>query len=153
MPCKDLKPSGYPGIGLRAQMLCAFNLLAWLTIARSNRVRIAAPADTLKPQRTGEICLLPNYLAETLLPGEHFDLVINTLSMSEMTPLQVRTYGALISDAIGNAGAFFEQNHDNRGIGLIDCREYLAPFFRRREQIETQDIVSNRGAATIWSNI
>ena len=124
----------------------------YLTIARNNPVRVAELKDTLKPKRKGEICFLPNYLAEIILPDEHFDLVINTLSMSEMTPLQVKTYASLISCAIGTTGAFFEQNRDNRHIGLIDCREYLAPFFSKREQIEMRGAVSNRGDASIWSN-
>ncbi len=108
----------------------------YLTMAQRSPVRIATRSDDLGPERRNEICLLPNYLAEVLMPEHEFDLVINTLSMSEMTPHQVMTYGLLISRAIGPSGLFFEQNHNNKHLGLIDCREYLAPFFRDKRVIE-----------------
>jgi len=139
--CNALNPSQYVICDLPESLL--FSGL-YLTIAQDNCVRLTALEDGLKPKRKGEICLLPNYLAEVLLPGERFDLVINTLSMSEMPPLQVKTYGKLISKAIGGAGFFFEQNQDNRHMGLIDCHEHLAPFFRKRERVEVQGLISTR---------
>jgi hypothetical protein len=96
----------------------------YLALAQSSPVRIATPSRGLSPSAKSEICLLPNYLAQPLLAGERFDLVINTLSMSEMTPHQVTIYGRLISAAIGDTGAFFEQNRSCRDLVRI------APFSR-----------------------
>lgn len=124
----------------------------YLTAASEHPVRLAAgPRDTLDAQTSGEICLLPNYLAQALMPGQAFDLVINTLSMSEMSPYQIKTYAAMISDAIGSTGVFFEQNHNNKHLGLIDCRDYLPSFFRTQEAVRA-DIPMTRGEAFAWSN-
>jgi hypothetical protein len=124
----------------------------YLSLAQGASTRIASLPEGLTPAAPGEICLMPNYLAQKLLPGQHFDLVINTLSMSEMSTLQAATYGALISKAIGSTGVFFEQNHDNRHLGLLDCREHLAPWFQRKVAVDASDMPTSRGTALIWSN-
>jgi hypothetical protein len=99
----------------------------------------------------GEICLLPNYLAQEALASESFDLVINTLSKSEMSPHQVSIYGAMISKLMGTAGVFFEQNHDNQHLGMIYCKEHLRPFFQRSTTVPPSAQTTS-GIATIWSN-
>lgn len=124
----------------------------YLSIARDDPARLLALDEDPKPLRAGEICLLPNYLAQTALLGQHFDLVINTLSMSEMSARQVSMYGALISSAIGKSGVFFEQNHDNRHLGLLDCREYLAPLFRNKTVVDLAGMLTTRGTPIVWSN-
>jgi hypothetical protein len=66
---------------------------------------------------------LPNYLFDhCLAAGQPFDLVINTLSMSEMSAKQVRYYGSGIARLLGCRGVFFEQNRDTRFRGLLDAR-------------------------------
>lgn len=122
-------------------------------MALSAPVRLVSQQDSLVPTQGGEIFLLPNYLAQIALPGEHFDLVVNTLSLSEMSAHQVVVYGSLISKAIGVAGHFFEQNHDNRPVGLLDCREYLSPFFRTMNPVESGKMPTTRGTAVVWSNL
>jgi hypothetical protein len=146
---KIMAPSQYVICDLPESLL--FSGL-YLSLTGAAKMRLASIADTLTPLHRGEICLLPNYLAETLIAGQRFDLVINTLWLSEMSPLQVKTYAGLISKAIGHAGVFFEQNHDNRHLGLIDCREYLASFFRSETRIDPRDMPTTRGEAIIWSN-
>lgn len=97
--------------------------------------------------------LVPNYFFEVLNWGK-IDLVINTLSMSEMSEHQVRVYARGISKLIGTSGMFFEINHDNsqhewgknRGndIGYgINAKDYLVEYFRGSVSI---------GEADIWSN-
>jgi hypothetical protein len=144
-----LKPRQYVICDLPESLL--FSGL-YLSLCRAARVRLASPSRGLERFHHGEICLLPNYLAQVLLPGQSFDLVINTLSMSEMSARQVSTYGALISQAIGASGTFFEQNYDNRGSGMIDCREHLAPFFANKRVIDTRCIPTTRGEPNVWSN-
>ena len=124
----------------------------YLSIAQDANVRVASPREGVTPARPGEIYLLPNYLAQKLLPGQHFDLVINTLSMSEMSVHQVETYAALISDLIGKSGAFFEQNHDNTAVGLINCHDHLRPFFAQEAKVDPLDMPTTRGDAIVWSN-
>jgi hypothetical protein len=144
-----MQPSQYVICDLPESLLCSG---IYLAMAQSSPVRIAAPSRRLLPSAKSEICLLPNYLAQPFLADERFDLVINTLSMSEMTPYQVTIYGRLISAAIGDTGAFFEQNHDNRPVGLIDCKEYLADCFRKRTPVKTGLMPVTRGLPVIWSN-
>jgi hypothetical protein len=97
-------------------------------------------------------------------------LVINTLSMSEMSEHQVRTYAVGISKLIGTHGAFFEWNQDNRhlvrknidrrvngndpmfnstdgaDVTLINCKDYLPEYFSTVRQIDDE------GRCHLWSN-
>jgi putative sugar O-methyltransferase len=101
------------------------------------------------PKPRPGINLLPNYFFQRL--EGPFDLVINTLSMSEMSDYQVDEYGRAISSLIGTTGQFFEQNQDNRSIGLNYCKDHLDKHFARRTGIRVAFPVCN-GAADIWEN-
>jgi putative sugar O-methyltransferase len=75
--------------------------------------------------------LTPNYLFDRL--DGHFDLVINTLSMSEMSNHQIEHYARDISKLIGSTGIFFEQNQDNRHMPrLTYSKPILEPHFAKR---------------------
>jgi putative sugar O-methyltransferase len=74
--------------------------------------------------------LLPNYEFPSLVAsGASFDLVINTLSLSEMSERQIRAYCEGISRLIGRKGYFFEQNQDNRHLGLPFARNIVQEYF------------------------
>lgn len=71
---------------------------------------------------------VPNFMAEQL--DDSFDLIINTLSMSEMTEYQVRKYVHLMSTKwLKEDAVFLEQNHDVRKVGLLFAQEILASEF------------------------
>ncbi|HEX4148964.1 MAG TPA: hypothetical protein VHY20_08250, partial [Pirellulales bacterium] len=73
---------------------------------------------------------LPNYEFPALVEaGASFDLVINTLSLSEMSERQIRAYCEGISRLIGSEGYFFEQNQDNRHLGLQFARQIVREYF------------------------
>lgn len=96
--------------------------------------------------------LVPNYLfALCDCSSVKFDLVINTLSMSEMSEHQVRRYCRGISHMIGNQGVFFEQNQDNTVVGMIFAKNYIQEFFKNRASINPPFPVVH-GAADLWSN-
>lgn len=97
------------------------------------------------------ICLLPNYRFGQLL-GHRFDLVINTLSLSEMTEHQAAAYARGIRDLIGADGIFFEQNQDNRHVGFIYCKDMLASVFRARQSLKLTNVPMTQGEADIWTN-
>ena len=84
------------------------------------------------------------------------DLAINTLSMSEMSELQVRGYCNGISRMIGRTGNFFEQNQDNRHLGMIRACDVIAPHFRRRANAQgwwqARREPLTQGRANVWSN-
>lgn len=97
------------------------------------------------------IRFIPNYMAELL--HEPFDLIINTLSMSEMSRYQVERYAELMrTHWIKISGIFFEQNQDNRHMGLQCAQEILAPFFPYHVPLNPNGIGYRNGAPNAWSH-
>ena len=54
---------------------------------------------------------------------------------------------------IGESGQFFEQNQDNRHLGVLDARQIIQPFFKN-QKVLTSTIVPGltQGCAHLWSN-
>jgi SAM-dependent methyltransferase len=72
---------------------------------------------------------VPNYLFDDCLAaGLQFDLILNTLSMSEMDEKQIHYYCEGITRLLGPEGVFFEQNHDEAVLGLPDARRVIAEY-------------------------
>ena len=95
---------------------------------------------------------IPNYLyREPRNGGLRVDLAINTLSLSEMTATQVRSYCALIRNSLAPGGVFFEQNQDNRHLGLLNAERLVAESFASRRQISLPCGVVH-GSANVWSS-
>jgi len=95
---------------------------------------------------------IPNYLyREPRNGGLRVDLAINTLSLSEMTATQVRSYCALIRNSLTPGGTFFEQNQDNRHLGLLNAERLVAESFASRRQISLPCGVVH-GSANVWSS-
>jgi hypothetical protein len=94
---------------------------------------------------------IPNYAAFEL-EGE-FDLIINTLSMSEMSTYQVERYCELISKKwLTDNGIFFEQNYDGRGSGLIFPYPIIEKHFDYNLQAKSTTVpLLQNGLPTIWS--
>ncbi len=98
---------------------------------------------------------LPNYEFPALVQdNQQFDLVINTLSMTEMSEQQVRTYCEGIKTLIGASGVFFEQNQDGRHVGLLNARDIVRDYFPNEELLGGPGLTPylTQGFATIWSN-
>jgi hypothetical protein len=93
---------------------------------------------------------LPNYRFHEI-SGEQFDLVINTLSMAEMSEPQVRAYCAALPRM---APMFFEQNHDCRFIGWLNPEEIIADYFPHRAPIHNRAGAPGliQGVAHVWSS-
>jgi hypothetical protein len=93
---------------------------------------------------------VPNYQAASL--REPFDLVINTLSMSEMSIPQVRHYASLIKgEWLAKRGLFFEQNQDNRHMGLICAQDIFAEEFADGRPVTLRAGKPLHGIANLWS--
>lgn len=76
---------------------------------------------------TAGFTFVPNYFCDELVAtGQKFDLVINTLSMSEMSAAQVGYYVDAIVKLIADRGVFFEQNQDNTHLGFQDAKSIIA---------------------------
>ena len=103
----------------------------------------------LTPQRFG-FRFVPNYMAENL--DEPFDLIINTLSLSEMSLHQVEKYIDLMKRIwLKDGGLLFEQNQDNRHIKLLCAQEILAQHFPERIQVVPTGWPLKNGVPNIWS--
>jgi len=97
---------------------------------------------------------VPNYLFPALAAsGEKFDLVINSLSMSEMNAKQVREYAAAIADMLEPTGGFFEQNQDNRAFGYLNASEEIAEYFPSPRSLTGHFVPCGltEGVAHLWT--
>lgn len=102
-------------------------------------------------EAAGGFSFVPNYMIDCI-SGE-FDLVINTLSFSEMSEHQLRTYAQKISLLLGAQGILFEQNQDNRHLGLLSAQDILGEYFPgRRPMREGFTWRATQGPANLWAN-
>ena len=116
--------------------------------------RICSQATRVSGQSTPVFTYVPNTLCSLWIhEAPTADLVINTLSLSEMSDRQIEQYCKHISNIIGNTGMFFEQNHqsDHRGPGGIP------PAHFKNLKKCTSDILGDnypqrRGQANLWVN-
>jgi hypothetical protein len=93
---------------------------------------------------------VPNYMAEQL--AQPFDLVINTLSMSEMSEYQVRRYLALMKSVwLKDGGLFFEQNMDNRPMGLQCAEALIREEFPQHRPLRSHASILREGSPNVWS--
>lgn len=126
----------------------------YLTLCEQDDTHIIEPGDNVSAHFShAGVSLLPNYMLHILLDqSQTIDLVINTLSMSEMTQAQVSAYAAAIARLIGRSGVFFEQNQDNTGVGLIYCKDYIRPHFAWTRRLKLRSIGTTEGVADLWAN-
>ncbi len=127
----------------------------YLTLCEQDQVHLVEPDASISadPSR-GDVALLPNYMLHLLLDRDlAFDLVINTLSMSEMTELQVHAYAEAIGRLIGRTGLFFEQNQDNTNLGLLDCKDHIRHHLPWSCRLEPQLAVNTEGSTDLWANV
>jgi hypothetical protein len=96
---------------------------------------------------------VPNYMFDRLVEsGLKIDLAINTLSMSEMSEDQVSNYCRGIRKMLKDDGTFFEQNHDNRHVGLIYSKDTISKYFDPNLRIEDKELDADctQGVPTNW---
>ncbi|NQV55746.1 MAG: putative sugar O-methyltransferase [Rhodospirillales bacterium] len=96
---------------------------------------------------------VPNTIYSGIELDGPVDLVINTLSLSEMSDAQIHDYCNSVSRFIGDRGMFFEQNHQSDHLGPGD----IPPnYFKNLRKFETRILPSSfparRGDANIWVN-
>ena len=98
-----------------------------------------------------DFVFVPNYMFHRLAKSRlRVDLGINTLSMSEMTEPQVRAYCIGLAGMLGGRGAFFEQNQDNRHLGLCNARDTIRQIFPTEQPLALPEMDLTHGVATLW---
>lgn len=97
---------------------------------------------------------IPNYMFDEFAEQNlDFDIAINTLSFSEMSEKQVRHYADRLKKLLGNVGALFEQNQDNKALGLINCKDYLPDYFANRRVVPYMTVYGyTQGIPEVWTN-
>lgn len=99
-----------------------------------------------------DTAFVPNYQFNTLVEsGISVDLAINTLSMSEMADVQIEAYCLGLKSLLGDHGIFFEQNNDNRHIGLSHAAGVIAQHFPARIRIKAP-LKITQGTPHAWAN-
>jgi hypothetical protein len=107
--------------------------------------------DDLKRDTPG-FTFVPSFLFdECCRAGLKIDLAINTLSMSEMTEQQVRYYCERTAELLGEEGIFFEQNHDNRRLGMLDAKTIIAEHFPWCTVIRPAHLRPTQGEPHLWT--
>jgi len=129
-----------------------FASAAYLSLARPDLGTHIVSETSRSVDALNEFHFMSNAALPVFAGNYTFDLVINTLSMSEMSVLQVCKYGELISQMIGGTGIFFEQNQDNTHLGLINCKAHLPRYFLRHAKIDPPPFRISQGMITMWSN-
>ncbi|MBA4366616.1 MAG: hypothetical protein C0403_03140 [Desulfobacterium sp.] len=98
---------------------------------------------------------VPNFLIDQLHVGdEKFDLVINTLSFSEMSELQIDHYGKLVSSLLSETGIFFEQNQGSKinGTDKTLLESIFSKYFSKMTYGNSKilDSIHAQGQPRIW---
>lgn len=142
---------------------------AYLSVLHQREDNQFGAATALHPSRG--FSFVPNYEFPALVEsGAAFDLVINTLSLSEMSVPQIRAYCAGIQRLIGQDGFFFEQNQNNHHLGLQFAPDIVQEYFYHRLDLGAPQLhhekagpdrgpasrgsaaVLEQGFASVWAN-
>ena len=97
---------------------------------------------------------VPNYMLDDLVESKYkIDLVINTISLAEMSEKQIHDYSEKIKDMIGDDGIFFEQNAIF-DYSIKNLKTSLSEFFPYRETLVAKSVslFKREDFADIWSN-
>jgi hypothetical protein len=97
--------------------------------------------------RDGGFTYIPNFLFDDFLKsGLRVDLALNTLSLSEMSPKQIRYYCQHVSRLVGDTGVFFQENYDNENVPRC-----LKESFAHGRRVLPDSLFGLRGAE-VWAN-
>lgn len=122
------------------------------TVLREADCRAAQAGQPLGPSRPG-VTFVGNHMIGEFRPqiGE-VDLVINVLSLSEMSAAQVAHYGRCASQLLGTEGVFYEQNYIVPGVhtDIVSILQQQLPYGAQLD--ETSSPHRGRGTARLWAN-
>lgn len=129
-----------------------FSAIYLMTLFPDQRnVLVTSPEAIARDLDQPGFTFVPNHFCHRLPDsGVRVDLAINTLSMSEMLASQVRAYCALLRECLALDGVFFEQNQDNRHLGLLNAELLIGEFFEHRRRISLPGSLVS-GSPNIWS--
>ena len=130
----------------------AFSAIYLTTLFPDLDNHLAGETGAISLGETSGFTFVPNMDHERIaLDGRDADLVINTLSLSEMSDAQIDDYCRSAARWIGSRGIFFEQNHqsNHRGPGDIPPR-HLKNLRRCSSRLLPESFPARRGDANFW---
>jgi SAM-dependent methyltransferase len=127
---KLLPQAHYTIVDLPESLIFSATYLSILHRTEPHRLVVPEDDDATLSATAPGFSFVPNYLFPRLSRAAcTFDLVLNTLSMSEMSDAQVRDYCVGIRELLGETGVFFEQNQDNRHLHLLNASDIIREYF------------------------
>ncbi len=126
----------------------------WLpTVLGGERATFALPGQRLEPPGAGVTFVANHTIGEFLPQLGEVDLVINTMSLSEMAAAQIEHYGRCARSLIGERGLCYEQNYVEPGV-QTDLVPILGGVFAYGALLdETPNPHRGRGNARTWANV
>jgi hypothetical protein len=118
----------------------------YLTAACPDHPQEVVEDGAVRPH--GQFAYVASHLVAALERSQvPVDLAINTLSLSELPDEQIAHYGSLVSRLLADRGVFFEQNQDNRHVGMGYTKDILSGYFAERVTLPQ----GTQGSADLWS--
>ncbi|MBS0653752.1 MAG: putative sugar O-methyltransferase, partial [Verrucomicrobia bacterium] len=119
----------------------------YLNLCHPTATHAFANLDDPEMAKAADFLYVSNISADTI--NDSFDLVINTLSMSEMKGEIINWYVDLIKDRwIKDGGVFFEENQDNTRFGWQNAQEVIKNKLLRIQTHQGLPLV--QGHANVW---
>lgn len=151
---KLLPASQYFIVDIPESLMYSAIYLSVLHSSGRNRVLpyASVPSDLRDPN--AGFTFVSNFFFDNLLAADlKFDLVINTLSMSEMAEKQVRYYCNGITRLLGDDGVFFEQNQANAAVHRgLDAKTIIKDYFPHQQRLSSHVLGGlTQGQAHLWS--
>ena len=132
----------------------AFSAIYLCTLFPDLDNRFVSADGPIELSMTAGFTFVPNMdHARIDLRGRDGDLVVNTLSLSEMSDAQIEDYCAAAARWIGARGIFFEQNHQANHMGPGDIPPRHFKNLRKcTTQLLPPSFPTRRGDANFWVN-
>ncbi|MBS0649706.1 MAG: putative sugar O-methyltransferase [Verrucomicrobia bacterium] len=120
----------------------------YLTLTHPNYHHAFANLDDPETVKSSDFIYVSNIDADKIT--DSFDLVINTLSMSEMKSEVINWYISLIQDRwIRDGGVFFEENQDNTRLGMQNAQDIIKNKLIRVQSHQGLPLL--QGHANVWT--
>lgn len=125
----------------------------WLSTVLPDERHTLLPSGARPPAAAPGFTFVANHMLGEFLPAlGDVDLVVNTMSLSEMSPTQVVHYASAARRLIGKRGVFYEQNYVVPGVHTDIVALLAREFGYGAELAETSNPHRGRGVVRMWAD-
>lgn len=113
---------------------------AYLAVARpdlTQKIMTREDAEQDRAMQGYDVIFVPNHLLPTMAGLDaSMDVVINVMSLSEMSSGQVSGYAEIVARSLAPGGVFYEQNHVVQGnhVDIVPLLSEKLPYRRRLKE-------------------